>query len=676
MPNGIRHGPFGTVESVRWAGNFHNRLQASNTSSATEIVSAGVHDEVVLWMGPGQVLVFGDYFSYTSVVSGGAPSSGFDILLGNAINFISPADCNDNGVPDKCDLTASSSSDCNGNGVPDECEMDCNGNGQPDDCDLATGISSDCNGNTVPDECEADCNANGVPDTCDITTHVSDDCNTDLIPDECEPDCNGNGITDECDISRGTSNDCNENRVPDECDLANATSQDCNGNTLPDECDIAAGQSQDCNGNGVPDKCELRNGTRKDCNVNGILDECDMAQATGADCNGTGTLDECDLVEGLASDCNENGVPDACEIDDRTAIDCNANGIPDGCEPDCDGNGVPDDCDLTFNRFESNVGPVPVPPEGTSGTTLATIDVPVSMLVQQINVELDIVHSFDRDLTVTLTSPSGREVLLFAKVGGSGADFRSTVLDDNATAPIEVGRAPFQGSFQPLEPLAGFAGENAFGVWTLKIVDDQAGDAGLLNRWALVFPAVSTDCDGNGVLDTCQLEADSNDQIGPCRPGDLDFDGDVDLADLVRFQACFGTAEPGTVASCTAADLDADGDVDLGDYLAWLGLFTGPLGPEPVGPTANAGPDQAATVADGAATAPITLDGSASVSGDIPIIGYEWTDAGTVLGQGAIITPTLELGTHLISLVVTDEVGLSDSDEVVVVVVEPVSRRR
>ena len=57
----------------------------------------------------------------------------------------------------------------------------------------------------------------------------------------------------------------------------------------------------------------------------------------------------------------------------------------------------------------------------------------------------------------------------------------------------------------------------------LKIVDDQAGDSGMLNRWTLVFPAVSVDCDADGVPDTCQPDA-------ACGPGDFDFDGDVDLA--------------------------------------------------------------------------------------------------------------------------------------------------
>ena len=118
---------------------------------------------------------------------------------------------------------------------------DCNENGVPDGCDIADGFSEDCNGNGVPDECD--------------------------IPDGTIQDCNGNGVRDECDISDGTSFDCNLNGVPDECDNPDGTIQDCNENDVPDECDIAYGDSDDCDENGVPDECDIA-----DCNGNGLPD--------------------------------------------------------------------------------------------------------------------------------------------------------------------------------------------------------------------------------------------------------------------------------------------------------------------------------------------------------------------------------------------------------------------
>ncbi len=105
---------------------------------------------------------------------------------------------------------------------------DCNQNVLPDSCDIQAGTSADCNVNGVPDECElasgaaTDCNANGVLDVCDIAAGVSTDCNGNLLPDECElnpafNDCNGNGVLDECDIASGTSHDFDADGIPDEC---------------------------------------------------------------------------------------------------------------------------------------------------------------------------------------------------------------------------------------------------------------------------------------------------------------------------------------------------------------------------------------------------------------------------------------------------------------------------
>ncbi len=66
----------------------------------------------------------------------------------------------------------------------------------------------------------------------------------------------------------------------------------------------------------------------------------------------------------------------------------------------------------------------------------------------------------------------------------------------------------------------------------------------------------------------------------PETPGDLDRDGDVDLADFASFQYCFSgpnqaLREPG----CAVADSDADNDVDLADFAAFQTCFNGPNRP-------------------------------------------------------------------------------------------------
>ena len=58
-------------------------------------------------------------------------------------------------------------------------------------------------------------------------------------------------------------------------------------------------------------------------------------------------------------------------------------------------------------------------------------------------------------------------------------------------------------------------------------------------------------------------------------PGDFDADGDIDLADVVRFLSCFSGAGQAFDTGCAAADLDGDGDSDLADFLALQELVTG-----------------------------------------------------------------------------------------------------
>jgi hypothetical protein len=102
------------------------------------------------------------------------------------------------------------------------------------------------------------------------------------------------------------------------------------------------------------------------------------------------------------------------------------------------------------------------------------------------------------------------------------------------------------------------------------------------SRMRIRYGINDTDCDGNGVLDACQigedpsLDADNdgrldtcaNGQAAPC-PGDANGDNAVDLADLNTVLGAFGTA----VAPGTGADFDGNGMVDLADLNLVLGNF-------------------------------------------------------------------------------------------------------
>ena len=89
-----------------------------------------------------------------------------------------PLDCNDNEIPDECDL------DCGEPGGP--CDVpgcgnsaDCTNNAIPDECDIANGTASDLDGDSVPDECFI---YDGGGD--DNNWNTSENWETDVVPNE------------------------------------------------------------------------------------------------------------------------------------------------------------------------------------------------------------------------------------------------------------------------------------------------------------------------------------------------------------------------------------------------------------------------------------------------------------------------------------------------------------
>jgi serine protease AprX len=84
-------------------------------------------------------------------------------------------------------------------------------------------------------------------------------------------------------------------------------------------------------------------------------------------------------------------------------------------------------------------------------------------------------------------------------------------------------------------------------------------------------------------------------------------------------------------------------------------------------PTADAGPDQEVNYNKKTSTANVNLDGSGSFDPDGSIVGYEWSEDGTVIASGVTATVTLDkAASHTITLTVTDNQGATHADTVVV----------
>jgi len=97
--------------------------------------------------------------------------------------------------------------------------------------------------------------------------------------------------------------------------------------------------------------------------------------------------------------------------------------------------------------------------------------------IGDVDVEVNISHTYIGDLTVDLTSPTGTTVRLHNRSGGSTENLLLTY-DDEGTAPDGPGA------------LSDFDTESPLGTWTLTVSDQASGDTGTLNGWALrLLPA-------------------------------------------------------------------------------------------------------------------------------------------------------------------------------------------
>jgi hypothetical protein len=69
---------------------------------------------------------------------------------------VAAADCNNNGLPDVCEISQTSTAPGGPFYCTANCVADCNNNGVPDTCDLVAGTSQDCDDNDIPDDCQPD----------------------------------------------------------------------------------------------------------------------------------------------------------------------------------------------------------------------------------------------------------------------------------------------------------------------------------------------------------------------------------------------------------------------------------------------------------------------------------------------------------------------------------------
>ncbi len=388
--------------------------------------------------------------------------------------------------------------------------------------------------------------------------------------------------------------DCNMNGVLDSDEIA-AGASDCDGNGLLDEC------QEDCNSDGIADACELIGGAA-DCDGDFVPDSCQIS-AGAADCDNDGTLDSCEITQGTEEDCDLDGVPDACQIAANPAADCDNNNVLDVCEAA----GI-------FN-YQDLVNP-PAPISSSLPPVIRTLNVGQAGLVDDVDVQIELNHTWIGDLQINLSNPSGTTVALHSQSGGNTDDI-NTVYDDDGGPNTTT----------PATPLSNFDNQSALGDWVLSVDDSVGGDSGVLILWGMDIAIAgagipdcnnngihdgcelspANDCNMNGVLDDCDIasgtSSDSNndgvpDECGPSTDsdyvnGDVNGDGNHDISDPVKIlDYLFGS---GQVTCLAALNTNGDASVDLADVIYELDwLFMGSAAPTT--PFPNCGAESSASL--------------------------------------------------------------------------------
>lgn len=141
----------------------------------------------------------------------------------------------------------------------------------------------------------------------------------------------------------------------------------------------------------------------------------------------------------------------------------------------------------------------------TDPTTVAIVDnttvqgsVAVAGLgnyVMDVDLTVNITHTWSGDLDIMLTSPGGTTVVVTTDNGGGNDDvFNGTLFDDQALVPATDATYSNGVTASPLAPegaFGAFIGEDPNGIWTLDIGDDAGGDQGTSSGFTLTITTLA-----------------------------------------------------------------------------------------------------------------------------------------------------------------------------------------
>lgn len=143
---------------------------------------------------------------------------------------------------------------------------------------------------------------------------------------------------------------------------------------------------------------------------------------------------------------------------------------------------------VTYNSTQNNVA---IPTSGNAAHVVtSTLNIGPNVVITDINVTLNIAHTYMDDLEVKLKAPDGTEVILVknAQCADAGNDNIQAIFDDQATGTINCVTGPpaIAGTVKPENALTPFNGKNSAGNWILTVTDGYpSSDGGSIQNFSL-----------------------------------------------------------------------------------------------------------------------------------------------------------------------------------------------
>lgn len=140
---------------------------------------------------------------------------------------------------------------------------------------------------------------------------------------------------------------------------------------------------------------------------------------------------------------------------------------------------------VVCSNFASTNVPITIPT--TANVTVnSTLNVPDTIVLSDVNVTVNIAHTWVNDMTITLISPQGTQVQLVANPCASDnlQNIQAT-FDDSGSTVVCATNPAISGVVKSFQSLSAFNGQSATGTWTLRVLDSFNQDGGAINSWSL-----------------------------------------------------------------------------------------------------------------------------------------------------------------------------------------------